>query len=277
MYLTIIVSNYTLKFKAFNLLGLFLGEFCSYLHMHEFPEFRLTKLNSHKICILILMQSTPIYLSEMAPYRYRGALNMVFQLSITCGIVVANLANYFFNNFKFGWRLSLGCAVVPALIFIAGSLFLPDTPNSLIERGNHEEAKARLQIIRGKKVNIEEEFQDLIIACNEAKKIEHPWLNIMKRKYRPQLTFAILIPAFQQLTGMNVYTFYAPVLYKTIGFGTDASLMSALISGGVNAVSTMVSIFTVDKVGRRPLFLEGGIQMIVCQVIFIKLIFSPNV
>lgn len=223
------------------------------------------------------MQSTPIYLSEMAPYRYRGALNMVFQLSITCGIVVANLANYFFNNFKFGWRLSLGCAVVPALIFIAGSLFLPDTPNSLIERGNHEEAKARLQIIRGKKVNIEEEFQDLIIACNEAKKIEHPWLNIMKRKYRPQLTFAILIPAFQQLTGMNVYTFYAPVLYKTIGFGTDASLMSALISGGVNAVSTMVSIFTVDKVGRRPLFLEGGIQMIVCQVIFIKLIFSPNV
>jgi hypothetical protein len=60
--------------------------------------------------------------------------------------------------------------------------------------------------------------------------------------------------------------FYAPVLFKILGFGDDASLMSAVISGGVNVVATLVSVFTVDKFGRRILFLEGGSQMFICQV-----------
>jgi hypothetical protein len=77
---------------------------------------------------------------------------------------------------------------------------------------------------------------------------------------------AIAIPFFQQLTGMNVITFYAPVLFKTIGFSGTASLMSALITGGCNMLATFVSIATVDKFGRRTLFLEGGIQMFICQV-----------
>lgn len=60
--------------------------------------------------------------------------------------------------------------------------------------------------------------------------------------------------------------FYAPVLFSTIGFGADASLYSAVIVGVVNIVSTIVSIVLVDKIGRRALFLQGGIQMIICQV-----------
>ncbi|KAL1810480.1 hypothetical protein DCAR_0730181 [Daucus carota subsp. sativus] len=211
-------------------------------------------------------QSTPIYLSETAPYKYRGALNMIFQMAITIGILVADIANYYFAKLVWGWRLSLGCAGVPALIFIIGSWSLPDTPNSLIERGNHDEARNRLQKFRGN-VNIEEEFNDLVAACEEAKKIKNPWSNIFRRKYRPQLTFAVLLPAFQQMTGMNVYMFYAPVLFRTIGFGMSASLMSALITGGVNAAATVVSIASVDKFGRRFWFLEGGIQMIICQII----------
>jgi hypothetical protein len=71
---------------------------------------------------------------------------------------------------------------------------------------------------------------------------------------------------FQQLTGMNVIVFYAPVLFKTIGFGSNASLLSSLITGFVNMVATFVSIFTVDKLGRRKLFLMGGTQMLICQV-----------
>ena len=81
-------------------------------------------------------QSVPIYVSEMAPYKYRGGLNMLFQLSITIGILAANLLNYFFAKIHggWGWRLSLGGAAVPAIIIIVGSLTLPETPNSLIER-----------------------------------------------------------------------------------------------------------------------------------------------
>ncbi|KAF4383046.1 sugar carrier protein C-like [Cannabis sativa] len=213
-------------------------------------------------------QSVPIYVSEMAPSKYRGALNMLFQLTITIGILIANLLNYFFAKIEggWGWRLSLGGAAVPALLIIAGSLTLPDTPNSLIERGKNEEAKDQLKKIRGVP-NVDEEYNDLVNASEVSKQVKHPWRTLLTKKYRPQLVFAIGIPAFQQLTGMNVITFYAPVLFKTIGFGSSASLMSAVITGVVNVIATFVSILTVDKFGRRTLFLEGGIQMFICQAI----------
>ncbi|KAH9796699.1 Sugar transport protein 1 [Citrus sinensis] len=175
-------------------------------------------------------QSVPLYLSEMAPYRFRGG------------------------------------AMVPALIITVGSMILPDTPNSIIERGRHEEAREELRKVRG--VNdVEEEFNDLVAASEASRQVEHPWKNLLQKKYRPHLTMAVLIPFFQQFTGINVIMFYAPVLFNTIGFGSDASLMSAVITGIVNVVATMVSIYGVDKWGRRFLFLEGGVQMLICQAV----------
>ncbi|KAF6153326.1 hypothetical protein GIB67_003516 [Kingdonia uniflora] len=213
-------------------------------------------------------QSVPLYLSEMAPAKLRGALNMGFQLAITIGILVANLVNYGTNKIKggYGWRISLALAAVPAIIMTVGSLFLPDTPNSLIDRGHREKARMMLQRVRGTH-DVDDEFQDLIVASEAAMKVRHPWRNIMQPRYRPQLIMAIAIPFFQQLTGINVVMFYAPVLFKTIGFGNDAALMSAVITGIVNVVATFVSIASVDKWGRRFLFLQGGIQMFICQVL----------
>jgi predicted MFS family arabinose efflux permease len=97
--------------------------------------------------------------------------------------------------------------------------------------------------------------------------VKHPFRNILQRRNRPQLVMAIAIPFFQQLTGINAIMFYAPVLFSTIGFGQDASLYSAVITGAVNVVATFVSIATVDRAGRRALFLEGGVQMFVSQVL----------
>ncbi|KAK4741203.1 hypothetical protein SAY87_024791 [Trapa incisa] len=213
-------------------------------------------------------QSVPIYLSEVAPYKFRGALNILFQLSITVGILVANFLNYEFAKIKggWGWRMSLGGAAVPSLIIMLGSLCLPDTPNSLLERGKVEEARRQLVKIRGVS-DVNEEFSDLMIACEASKKVESAWGNIWKRRYRPQLTMAICIPLFQQLTGMNVFMFYAPVLFKTIGFGSNASLMSAAITGFINCLATLVSILSVDKLGRRFLFIEGGLQMLAMQAV----------
>lgn len=213
------------------------------------------------------MQAVPLYLSEMAPAHLRGTLNIGFQLMITVGIFAANLINYGTASIKggWGWRVSLGLAAVPALVITIGSLVLPDTPNSLIERGHDEEAKAMLRKIRGNE-DIRAEYDDLVAASDEAKSVDHPWSNILQRKYRPQLTMAILIPCFQQLTGINVIMFYAPVLFKTIGFGSEASLASAVITGLVIVFGTFVSIATVDKLGRRKLFLQGGAQMLISQV-----------
>lgn len=155
--------------------------------------------------------------------------------------------------------------MVPALIITVGSLVLPDTPNSMIERGDRDAAKAHLQRVRGVD-DVDEEFSDLVAASEASMQVEHPWRNLLQRKYRPHLTMAILIPFFQQFTGINVIMFYAPVLFSSIGFKDDASLMSAVITGVVNVVATCVSIYGVDKWGRRKLFLEGGVQMMICQV-----------
>lgn len=103
------------------------------------------------------------------------------------------------------------------------------------------------------------------IAQSEASmQVEHPWRNLLERKYRPNLTMAILIPFFQQFSGINVIMFYAPVMFSSIGFKDDASLMSVVITGVVNVVATCVSIYGVDRWGRRALFLEGGAQMMIC-------------
>ncbi|KAL3651041.1 Sugar transport protein 10 [Castilleja foliolosa] len=211
-------------------------------------------------------QSVPVYLSEMAPPKLRGALNIGFQMAITIGIFGANLVNYGTSQMKEnGWRVSLGLAAAPAVIMTVGSIFLPDTPNSLIERGRKDEAREMLIKIRGTS-NVDEEYSDLLEASEVSQKVEQPLRSILERRYRPQMVITFLIPFFQQFTGINVIMFYAPVLFKTLGFGDDASLMSAVVTGLVNVLATLVSIFTVDKFGRRFLFLEGGIQMIICQI-----------
>lgn len=211
-------------------------------------------------------QSVPVYLSEMAPAKLRGALNIGFQMATTIGIFAANLVNYATAQMKEnGWRVSLALAAVPAVIMTVGAIFLPDTPNSMIQRGKRDEAKAMLQKIRGTD-NVEGELRDLIEASEASEKVVDPWKSILEPQHRPQLVITTLIPIFQQLTGINVIMFYAPVLFKTLGFGDDAALMSAVVTGMVNVIATLVSIFTVDRFGRRALFLEGGIQMIISQI-----------
>ncbi|KAI4967876.1 hypothetical protein ZWY2020_006979 [Hordeum vulgare] len=217
-------------------------------------------------------QSVPVYLSEMAPARLRGMLNIGFQLMVTIGILCANLINYGRPRSRaVGLARELALAAVPAGIIAIGALFLPDTPNSLIDRGYTDDAKKMLRRVRGTD-DVEEEYSDLVAASDESKLVSHPWRNILQRRYRPQLTFAIAIPFFQQLTGINVIMFYAPVLFKTLGFADDASLMSAVITGLVNVFATFVSIVTVDRLGRRKLFLQGGTQMLACQIVVGSLI-----
>ncbi|KAL8105139.1 sugar transport protein 13-like isoform X1 [Apium graveolens] len=213
-------------------------------------------------------QAVPLFLSEIAPTRIRGALNILFQLNVTIGILFANLVNYGTSKIEggWGWRLSLGLAGIPAVLLTIGSLIVLDTPNSLIERGKLEEGKRVLRKIRGID-NVEPEFEELVEASRVAKEVKKPFKNLLKRKNRPQLIIAVALQIFQQFTGINAIMFYAPVLFDSLGFGGDASLYSAVITGAVNVLSTVVSIYLVDKVGRRALLLEAGIQMFLAQLV----------
>ncbi|XP_061376493.1 sugar transport protein 13-like [Gastrolobium bilobum] len=213
-------------------------------------------------------QAVPVFLSEIAPSRIRGALNILFQLNVTFGILFANLVNYGTNKIKggWGWRVSLGLAGIPALLLTLGASLVVDTPNSLIERGRFEEGKSVLRKIRGTD-NIEPEFLELVEASRVANEVKHPFRNILKRRNRPQLVISIALQIFQQFTGINAIMFYAPVLFNTLGFKNDASLYSAVITGAVNVLATMVSIYSVDKLGRRMLLLEAGVQMFFSQMV----------
>ncbi|KAJ0515551.1 putative major facilitator, sugar transporter, MFS transporter superfamily [Helianthus annuus] len=113
-----------------------------------------------------------------------------------------------------------------------------------------------LKKLRGTK-NIEAEFQDLVEASEAAKAIKHPFKNLLKRKNRPQLIIGALgIPMFQQ-----------PVIFQSLGFGSDASLWSSTLTSGILVVATFVSMAFVDKFGRRFFFLEAGTEMSICMVI----------
>jgi len=199
-----------------------------------------------------------LFLSEIAPVKVRGAL--------TIGILVANLVNYKASNMHpWGWRLALGLAGAPATILCIGSLIIAETPTSLIEREKFDPGLATLKKIRGtEKVHLE--FEEIVHASEMAKEVKHPFRNLMQKSSRPQLVIAILMQVFQQFTGINAIMFYAPVLFQTIGFKSDASLLSAVITGTVNVLCTIVSIIFVDRAGRRILLLSACVLMLIAQV-----------
>ncbi|OMO90516.1 Sugar/inositol transporter [Corchorus olitorius] len=212
-------------------------------------------------------QTIPLYISEIAPAKKRGFLNICFQLLITVGILIANIVNYFFSGVNHGWRFCLGGAAIPAFILLVCSFFIVDTPASLVERNKEESGKNTLKKIRAVD-NVDAEFEEIVRATGAANKTKHPYMELVfNRRNWPPLISAILIHFFQQFTGINVIMFYAPVLFQTMGLGANASLLSALITGGVNCVSTLISNFTVDRYGRRKLLILGGLIMFVGQCV----------
>ncbi|GKV06671.1 hypothetical protein SLEP1_g18531 [Rubroshorea leprosula] len=213
-------------------------------------------------------QAVPLYLSETAPAKIRGAVNQLFQLTTCLGILVATLINYGTDKIHpWGWRLSLGLATIPAVLMFVGGWFLPETPNSLVEQGKLEEGKRVLIKIRGTP-NVDAEFADLVEASEAARAVKHPFRNLLQRKNRPQLVIGALgIPAFQQLTGNNSILFYAPVMFQSLGFGSGAALYSSVITSVALVVATLISMAFVDKFGRRAFFLEAGAEMFCYMVV----------
>ncbi|KAI6672262.1 hypothetical protein NL676_000168 [Syzygium grande] len=196
-------------------------------------------------------QSVPLYISEMAPPHQQGFFNNGFELCLGIGVLFANLIYYGTKKIEggWGWRISLAMAAVPASILTPGVFFLPETPDSMIQKSsNIEKARSMLQRIRGTD-DVQAERDDLVKASSISKTVHHPFRNIIQRKYRPQLVMSIAIPFFQQVTGIDVISFYAPVLFRTIGLGESASLLSAVTTGVVGAVSTFICMLLVDKLG----------------------------
>lgn len=157
--------------------------------------------------------------------------------------------------------------MVPAAVMMIGAFLITDTPSSLVERGNIDQARKALIKVRGSSIDIEPELEELIKITEIAKSVQQePFTTIFKRQYRPHLIMAFAIPLFQQFTGINIVAFYSPNLFQSVGLGHNGALLSALILGLVNLASILVSTAFVDRFGRRFLFILGGILMLVCLV-----------
>ncbi|KAM7259064.1 hypothetical protein ACFE04_014805 [Oxalis oulophora] len=210
-------------------------------------------------------EAVPLFLSEVAPVQHRGAVNILFQLFITIGILVANLVNYAVSKVHpFGWRISLGLTGVPAIILFFGSMIIVETPASLMERGKESEACHTLKKIRGVG-DVDAEFDQLKISSEKAKEIGSPWKNLLKKSSIPPLVIGVMLQIFQQFTGINAIMFYAPILFQTIGFKNKGSLLSAVVTGTFNVLSTLIAIWRVDKAGRKKLLLVASVILFISQ------------
>ncbi|NNM17382.1 MAG: sugar porter family MFS transporter [Croceitalea sp.] len=199
----------------------------------------------------------PIYIAEIAPPKLRGSLVSFNQLNIVIGISVAYFSNYFLVNYgDDNWRWMLGVEAVPAIIYFFALFTVPKSPRWLILKLNNVKlARKILQKIGG------EEYAE--VTLNEIqrgvdKKEEKGKLSdLFNSKYATIMIIALGIAFFQQITGINAIFYYAPTIFEQAGGSTDSSFLQAIVVGLTNLVFTLVAIWLIDRLGRKPLLLIG--------------------
>lgn len=222
------------------------------------------------IAIGVASYTVPLYISELSPTHVRGALVSINQLAITVGIFVSYLVDLGFANFDEGWRWMFVVGLVPSLILGIGMFFLPDSPRWLMTYKGEDQARKVLDKVG--ESNKEEVIQQ-IKANIQAESKEQGSFNILKAKWvRPALIIGIGIMLFQQFTGINTIIYYSPTIFEMAGFGANSSnaiydaILPSLPIGAVNVLFTIVSIYLVDRWGRKPLLYLGLIGMIVALI-----------
>ena len=199
----------------------------------------------------------PIYIAEIAPPKLRGSLVSFNQLNIVIGISVAYFSNYFLVNMEGeSWRWMLGVEAIPAFIYFAALWTVPKSPRWLILKLNKvQPAKNILAKIGGEdyaQATIEE------IQRGVAKKESKGRLaDIFSSRYTTIMIIALGIAFFQQITGINAVFYYAPTIFEQAGGSTDSSFLQAIVVGLTNLVFTLVAIWLIDRLGRKPLLLIG--------------------
>jgi MFS family permease len=215
------------------------------------------------------MQAAPVYLAEIAPARWRGAFTTAFHFFTNVGMFLADMVNYGATTIPhWGWRLSLGVGVVPAAVIIAGAALIPDTPNSLVLRGVHDEARASLRRVRGAAADVDAELKDIVRAADQERRHRSGALRRLcrRREYRPHLVMAVATSVFFELTGVIVVSVFTPLLFYTVGFASQKAILGSIITDVVSLASIAVAALTVDSYGRRTLLVLGGAVLILSQV-----------
>jgi MFS transporter, SP family, arabinose:H+ symporter len=200
----------------------------------------------------------PMYISEIAPPKYRGRLAGMFQFNIVFGILIAFVSNALLAGVgENAWRWMLGVAAFPSLLYAIFCFGLPESPRWLLSRkGDREAALEVLQRIEpaASKTEIAAEADAIIAASTEQVSSGNFWT----RRLQKPILLAILIAFFNQLSGINAILYFAPRIFELTGLGAKAALLQSIGIGVTNLVFTFVGLWLIDRLGRRTLLYIGS-------------------
>lgn len=205
----------------------------------------------------IASYTAPLYIAEIAPLKYRGALVSLNQLTVTIGIFISYVVDYYFSLLGTAqWRWMLGAGVVPAVLLFLGVLTLPRSPRWLVAKGKLTLALATLRKVRHEhEYLIHKEFEKIKSSCKQEK---GSWKMLRNKKIRPAFYIAAGLAVIQQVTGINTILYYAPTIFKNAGFASGSTaILATMVVGAVFVLSTVVALPLIDRIGRKPLLYIG--------------------
>jgi len=206
------------------------------------------------LAIGIAAFTAPLYLAEVASEDVRGAMISIYQLMITIGIFIAFLSDTAFS-YSGNWRWMLGVIAIPGALFLVGLLMLPDSPRWLIMRQRKDEAIGVLQRLRGDPAIVAREAADIEEQLATPQQGWHLFLE--NRNFRRSVALGIALQLVQQFTGMNVVMYYAPRIFRDMGYDTAMQMWFTAAVGLTNVLATFIAIGLVDRWGRRPILYAG--------------------
>lgn len=207
--------------------------------------------------------ASPMYIAEIAPAKNRGQLGLMYQLAITIGAVGATIVSYYLAKYAaptVGWRWMFASVIVPVAVFSVLLIRVPASPRWLFEKGRFDEALSVLTQIAG-----EDEARKEVAEMRATTNTEAGTLReLFQPGMRAALFTGIILAMLNNWTGWTGIAFYLPTLFQRAGFAnaSDAIAQNALVMGG-NVILTLLSIWLVDRVGRRPLWIVCSAAMCV--------------
>jgi MFS transporter, SP family, arabinose:H+ symporter len=201
--------------------------------------------------------AAPLYISEIAPPKYRGRLAGMFQFNIVFGILIAFLSNSLLAGVgENAWRWMLGVAAFPSLLYTFFCFGIPESPRWLLGRGEREKGIAVLKLIQPDASPIElSALADSIVAASPTQTRSG---GFWSRELSTPILLAFLIAFFNQLSGINAVLYFAPRIFELTGLGAKAALLKSVGIGLTNLVFTFVGLWLIDRLGRRTLLFIGS-------------------
>lgn len=232
---------------------------------------------------------TPAYISEIAPARYRGTLSTLQQVAIIFGLFSAFVSNYFLANTAGGstalfwldfetWRWMFWVELLPACLFLIALFFIPESPRYLIMAGKKEAAARVLSSLYGDETAASKlnEIVESLAADKHQPKLSD-LIDKSKKRLRPIVWIGIGLATFQQLVGINVVFYYGAVLWQAAGFTESDALLINIISGFVSILAVFITMYFIDKIGRKPFLLTGSIGMTVTLSVIVYAFLNADI